>query len=406
MRTDVVEQSAPKPLPPAPEIELPESFGYRVKNKRPRSAARDRRARARAARHPDRARRLLVRLHLVVGVRDRGDPPRPDRGGRASPPFSLVVPITIAMLVVLFFLILSYRETIKEYPTAGGAYMVTRDNFGLLPAQVAGVSLLTDYILTVAVSVAAGTAALVSAFPARSVQRADLALLHRADRVRQPQGRARVGEDLRGPDLLLHRDHGRAARGRHRTSASPATSGTADRRSRACSSATRTSRGTRRRLLRRDARGVLHAFASVGTAVTGVEAISNGVTAFKKPEWMNARRTLVIMGACSARCSSACRSWPRRSHPVPYEDGLPDRHLAGRASRCSANGAGAASSTLLQVGHDADPRARGEHVVRRLPAARVVPRRRQLHAPAAHQARAPPGVLERHHLPRRSPPRS
>src|SRR5579885_3656308 len=77
--------------------------------------------------------------------------------------FSLVVPVTIAMLVVLFFLILWYRETIKEYPTAGGAYMVTRDNFGLLPAQVAGVSLLTDYILTVAVSVAAGTDALTSA---------------------------------------------------------------------------------------------------------------------------------------------------------------------------------------------------------------------------------------------------
>src|SRR6476661_3554601 len=77
--------------------------------------------------------------------------------------FALVVPITVAMLVVLAFLILSYRETIKAYPTAGGAYMVTRDNFGLMPAQVAGVALLTDYVLTVAVSVAAGTAALVSA---------------------------------------------------------------------------------------------------------------------------------------------------------------------------------------------------------------------------------------------------
>src|SRR5436190_12032783 len=78
--------------------------------------------------------------------------------------FALVVPITIALLVVLAFLILSYLQTIKAYPTAGGAYIVTRDNFGLLPAQVAGVALLTDYILTVAVSVAAGTAALGSAF--------------------------------------------------------------------------------------------------------------------------------------------------------------------------------------------------------------------------------------------------
>src|SRR5438477_6343706 len=79
--------------------------------------------------------------------------------------FALVVPITTALLVVLFFLILSYRQTIKAYPSAGGAYMVTRDNFGLLPAQVAGVALLTDYVLTVSVSVAAGTAALASAFP-------------------------------------------------------------------------------------------------------------------------------------------------------------------------------------------------------------------------------------------------
>src|SRR5437667_12324805 len=76
----------------------------------------------------------------------------------------MVVHITLALLVVLAFLILSYLQTIKAYPSAGGAYIVTRDNFGLLPAQVAGVALLTDYILTVSVSVAAGTAALTSAF--------------------------------------------------------------------------------------------------------------------------------------------------------------------------------------------------------------------------------------------------
>ncbi len=90
--------------------------------------------------------------------------------------FSLVVPITIAMLVVLAFLILSYRETIKAYPTAGGAYVVTRDNFGRRPAQVAGVSLLTDYVLTVSVSVAAGTAALASAIDALAPYRVPIAV--------------------------------------------------------------------------------------------------------------------------------------------------------------------------------------------------------------------------------------
>src|SRR5207237_3243214 len=76
--------------------------------------------------------------------------------------FAMVVPITIALLVVLGILLFSYRQTIKAYPQAGGAYLVTRDNFGILPAQVAGVALLTDYILTVSVSVSAGTAALTS----------------------------------------------------------------------------------------------------------------------------------------------------------------------------------------------------------------------------------------------------
>src|SRR5205085_7038800 len=77
--------------------------------------------------------------------------------------FSLVVPVTVALLVVLAFLILSYRQTIKAYPSSGGAYVVTKDNFGIVPAQVAGAALLIDYVLTVAVSVAAGTAAITSA---------------------------------------------------------------------------------------------------------------------------------------------------------------------------------------------------------------------------------------------------
>src|SRR6266478_3615092 len=79
--------------------------------------------------------------------------------------FAMVVPITLALLAVLGILLFSYRQTIKAYPQAGGAYIVTRDNFGLLPAQVAGVALLTDYILTVAVSVSAGVAAMYSAVP-------------------------------------------------------------------------------------------------------------------------------------------------------------------------------------------------------------------------------------------------
>src|SRR5580765_2512624 len=152
----------PKPLPAPAKDDIPESLGYRLKNRvlgPPLHTEQLEHERlgiptALAVFSSDcisssaYATEEILRV-LIIAI------------GAAA--FSLVLPITIAMLVVLFFLILSYRETIKEYPTAGGAYMVTRDNFGLLPAQVAGVSLLTDYILTVAVSVAAGTDALTSA---------------------------------------------------------------------------------------------------------------------------------------------------------------------------------------------------------------------------------------------------
>ena len=79
--------------------------------------------------------------------------------------FSVLMPVTFAILGVLAILLFSYRQTIKAYPSAGGAYIVTKDNFGLLTAQLAGVALLTDYVLTVSVSVAAGVAAITSAAP-------------------------------------------------------------------------------------------------------------------------------------------------------------------------------------------------------------------------------------------------
>src|SRR5438132_695344 len=158
--------AGPRPLPPEPAVALPrDSLGYRLKNKmlgpplHTEELEHERLGKPTAlavfasdnlsssAYATEEILRVLV---PVVGLAA----------------FSLVVPITVALLVVLGFLILSYRQTIKAYPTAGGAYIVTKDNFGLLPAQVAGVALLTDYVLTVAVSVAAGTAALVSAAPA------------------------------------------------------------------------------------------------------------------------------------------------------------------------------------------------------------------------------------------------
>src|SRR5689334_15387021 len=159
------EKAEPRPLPLEPPTELPrDSVGYRVKRKLLGPPL-----------HTEQLdhERLGKPTALAVFASDNlsSSAYATEEILRVLVPavgiaaFALVVPITLAMIVVLLFLILSYRETIKAYPTAGGAYMVTRDNFGLLPAQVAGVALLTDYILTVAVSVSAGTAALVSLVP-------------------------------------------------------------------------------------------------------------------------------------------------------------------------------------------------------------------------------------------------
>jgi amino acid transporter len=243
--------------------------------------------------------------------------------------FSLVVPITIAMLVVLAFLILSYRETIKEYPTAGGAYMVTRDNFNILAAQVAGVSLLTDYVLTVAVSTAAGTDALTSVVPALAPLHVLVALsfvlLIAMVNLRgvKESGKifmvptyvfiaamvAMIGVGAARLAAGLHLHHVTIHAGAITTAAELHAGG---------------AHGLSTALLYGAGLWVvLKAFASGGSAVTGVEAISNGVTAFREPQWRNARRALVIMGGTLAFCFLGLSFFATAVHPVPYSSGSP-----------------------------------------------------------------------------------
>jgi amino acid transporter len=234
--------------------------------------------------------------------------------------FSLVVPITVAMLVVLGFLILSYRQTIKAYPTAGGAYMVTRDNFGLLPAQVAGVALLTDYVLTVSVSVAAGTAALASAFDAFTPYIVPISIafvvLIAFGNLRGVKESGRIFAVptfffIANMVILLGWGTYKMIQG-GLPHASTHVHG----------------------LLHFGSPGdglflgatlyvVMHAFASGGAAVTGVEAISNGVTAFRKPEWKNARTTLVIMGSLLGAMFLGLSILGGHMHVAPFKDGTP-----------------------------------------------------------------------------------
>jgi amino acid transporter len=200
--------------------------------------------------------------------------------------FSLLMPVTYGILAVLAILLFSYRQTIKAYPSAGGAYVVTKDNFGLVLAQVAGVALLTDYVLTVAVSIAAGVAAITSAVPELLPYRVELSVffiwfiawgnlrgVRESGRMFAVPTYFFIGMMF----LLLAVGIGRAAMGD--LEPLPVPDEVAE------------TTGAITLFL------VLHAFASGGAAVTGVEAISNGIPAFKRPEWRNARTTLMWMGS-------------------------------------------------------------------------------------------------------------
>jgi amino acid transporter len=235
--------------------------------------------------------------------------------------FSLVVPITIAMVVVLGFLILSYRETIKEYPSAGGAYLVTRDNFGILPAQVAGASLLTDYILTVAVSAAAGTAALVSAFEGASPYKVPIACFFIAlIAYGNLRGVKESGKIFAVPTYFFIVNMGILLTiglvkwiggDLHHVAGHLSGNGI------------KVGNAKDTFLYGAGAFGVLHAFASGGAAVTGVEAISNGVPAFKEPAWRNARQTLVVMGIGLGIMFLGLSALSAALHVGPFESGTP-----------------------------------------------------------------------------------
>src|SRR3954469_6881592 len=238
--------------------------------------------------------------------------------------FLLVVPITVALLVVLGFLILSYRQTIKAYPTAGGAYMVTRDNFGLLPAQVAGVALLTDYVLTVSVSVAAGTAALASAFDVFTPWILPISIVFViVIAFGNLRGVRESGKIFAVPTYFfilnmvvllgvgLYKSFAGALGNAHYTATEHAHD--------------LVPFGHQGSTLLAGAglAVVLHAFASGGAAVTGVEAISNGVPAFRKPAWKNARTTLVIMGASLGVMFLGVSILAAQLHATPYTAGTP-----------------------------------------------------------------------------------
>lgn len=201
---------------------------------------------------------------------------------------SLVMPIGLAIAILLAMVAMSYRQTIHAYPGGGGAYIVAKDNLGTLPGLVAAASLLIDYILTVSVSVAAGVDAIISAYQTWAPYRVDMCLFFILFiTLMNVRGVKESGTVFAFPTyffvfciyaligtgllkFLLHipvsiqnpelPKHGFQTMGLFL---------------------------------------LLRAFSAGCTALTGVEAISNGIPAFRPPESKNAAATLTIMAAIS-----------------------------------------------------------------------------------------------------------
>jgi amino acid transporter len=194
----------------------------------------------------------------------------------------LAFPIGLAITVLLVIVAMSYFQTIQGYPSGGGSYVVARENLGMLPGLIAGAALLIDYLLTAAVSLTAGVEAIASAFPALYNIRVEIALaLLAIITIANLRGLRETGTLMAipvylflftyipmlvygGVRLLLEGPTPLAAVAPHPVH--PLTLFL-----------------------------VLHTFATGCTALTGIEAISNGIPAFKPPESKNAGRTLIVM---------------------------------------------------------------------------------------------------------------
>lgn len=233
--------------------------------------------------------------------------------------FAILMPMTLIILAVLLVVTLSYREVVSVYTKTGGSYVVARDNFGPVVAQVAAVALMLDYVVTVAIQSAAGTAALVSAFPVLGPWNLTITI---------------------GVVLLLFYGNMRGVREAGKMFAFPTyffvismaivfivgvvkeASGHLYRYPLHAPGSVPI--GTAHGLLTWLSIAVLlKAFANGGSSLTGLEAISNGVSVFKAPEGRNARRTLSTMSIILGTLVLGVSWFAFKTHALPYVSGAP-----------------------------------------------------------------------------------
>lgn len=222
--------------------------------------------------------------------------------------FTFSIPIAIGIVILLTIVTISYEQTIHAYPNGGGAYIVARDNLGEGPAQTAGAALLTDYILTVAVSISSGVAQITSAFPALYPYRVEIALVFIGFMTLiNLRGVKESGVTFAIPTyFFLGMTFFTIGLGYYQyftgqlgvvTGVEPIHEAT---------------QGLTAFL-------ILKAFSSGCTALTGVEAISNGITAFKEPRSRNAGLTLIVMTVILSSIFLSVTFLSRLTHAVPSE---------------------------------------------------------------------------------------
>ena len=221
----------------------------------------------------------------------------------------LALPIVLAIVGLLVILTFSYEQTIHAYPGGGGAYIVARDNLGELPAQVAGAALLTDYILTVAVSISSGVAQLVSAYPVLHTYRVWLSVaMILLIMVINLRGVKESGITFAIPTyfflLMMFTTviigMVKFLSGNLGTVIDPPVAEV-------------------NLIQPLTIFLILKAFANGTTSLTGVEAISNGITAFKEPRSSNAGKTLVMMAAIMGTLLISITFLAIRTATVPTE---------------------------------------------------------------------------------------
>ncbi|MGH9307189.1 MAG: APC family permease, partial [Acidimicrobiales bacterium] len=330
------------PRPDAPEVDLPESLSYRIKN--------------RLLGPPlvtEQLRSEKLGKAMALGVLSSDCISSSAYGteeillvlvkavGLAA--FSLLIPITIVVLVVLAFVTMSYLEVVQVYTKAGGAYSVAKDNFGLNVAQIAGVALIIDYTVTVAVQTAAGTDALASAFsvltPYKLVITLVAVLLLAYGNLR---GIREAGRIFAFPTYFFIGSMGlvivvgliREAMGQlhYRSLTTPGI--------------VPLGHSGQGLLLGASLFVALQAFANGGSSLTGLEAVSNGVSAIKDPAGQNAKKVMLGMSITLGSLVMGVSWLAHVTHSIPFTAGSPT--VISQEAK-AVFGSGPAGTTLFLI---------------------------------------------------------